>query len=236
MHHAKRGIAFTKAPLKTKKYSIVIPAAGQGTRMGSYGPKALIKIGGESLISRQIKAIKKHFHKHEIVLVSGFHSERLMNTLPDDIISIENENYAQTNVARSIAMGLRACTTDRVLICYGDLVFHDNLLQMPFDRDSAIVTCHSMPESDVGCITHNNLIENLGYIFEDKWAQVVYLTGRELRLMKTIAWNRENSKQYGFELLNKVIQKGGKFKPFFTKCPIRDIDTPKDIAIAEALL
>ena len=110
---------------KTEEYSIIIPAAGMGYRMRSYGPKALISLNlDQNIIQRQIEIIKNNFTNYEIILVVGFEAEKLMRNTPEFLVKVENESYERNNVVRSIGMGLRATTTDKVLIIYGDLVFN----------------------------------------------------------------------------------------------------------------
>jgi choline kinase len=115
---------------KKDNLSIIIPAAGVGKRMRSYGPKSLIPLNHEeTVISRQINLLKKLFlHHSEIIVVVGFESEKIIRNLPKWVKVIENENYATTNVARSIGMALRIASNNNVLIVYGDLVFNIHAL------------------------------------------------------------------------------------------------------------
>ena len=87
---------------------VIIPSAGIGKRMKSYGCKSLLNIQNDKLIDIQIKNINSVFPNNEIILITGFDSDRLMNNSPDDIIKIENERYYDNNVSKSISIGLRA--------------------------------------------------------------------------------------------------------------------------------
>ncbi|MHA2054831.1 MAG: NTP transferase domain-containing protein, partial [Candidatus Hodarchaeales archaeon] len=105
---------------------VIIPSAGIGRRMKSYGCKSLLNIKNNSLISLQLDLINDSIPNKEIVLVTGFDSDRLMNNSPDNIIKIENERYYESNVVRSIGMGLRAIKeNDHVLIIFGDLLLNE---------------------------------------------------------------------------------------------------------------
>ena len=46
--------------------NVIIPSAGVGRRMKSYGCKSLLTIRNEKLIDIQIKHIENTFEKHEI--------------------------------------------------------------------------------------------------------------------------------------------------------------------------
>ena len=74
---------------KSQRYSIIIPSAGMGKRMRSYGPKSLIKIAPDkNIVENQIEIINNNFTNHEIILVCGFEADKLMNNTPKNIINI----------------------------------------------------------------------------------------------------------------------------------------------------
>ena len=66
--------------------SVIIPAAGTGKRMKSYGPKPLIKVGDSSIINSQISIIQSLVNVKDIILICGFKAERLMDLTPNAII------------------------------------------------------------------------------------------------------------------------------------------------------
>ena len=69
---------------------VIIPSAGIGRRMKSYGCKSLLNIRDKKLIDIQVENIRNVFPTNEIILVTGFDSDRLINNSPTDIIKIEN--------------------------------------------------------------------------------------------------------------------------------------------------
>lgn len=240
MSNAVRNVAPIRGPLKQKKYSIIIPAAGEGARMSTYGPKCLLNLDGKNrVIDRQIKLLKDAFRHCEIILVSGFQSDKVMAHVPADIVKVENENYADTNVVRSIGMGLRVATTDRILIVYGDLVFNKQALFLPANKDSFLVydNAKTMKDEEVGCTFGDGCVQQVFYELSNKWAQIAYFTGKELELLKNISWKRENALMFGFEAINQIIDRGGHFGFYSPKdMKITDIDCSKDIARARSIL
>lgn len=230
MYEAKRNIH--KIKLDSQKVSIILLAAGPGNRMKSLGVRSLIKIpNGNTIIEHQLKTINSVFNNNEVILVTGYDSDKVMDKTPNNIIKIENENYENTNISRSIAIGLRACTTEFVYIIYGDLLFNEQSLNIPFDRSSLLIDSSGlMDNSQIGCNIDNNNIELLLYGLNNKWAQITFFTNKELRLLKSIVWNRNNDKKFGFEIINDVIDAGGKFNAIINNnAKIFDIDSGKDL-------
>lgn len=189
------------------KYSIIIPAAGLSNRMKSYGPQSLIKIGRYTLLQRQLQWIKKNFPINEIILIGGFEADKLFDNTPNNIIKIENERYTETNATRSIALGLRATTTNNIVIISGDLYFKN--ISVTWPKNSCLITCDKlMPKEEVGCIVTDGLVTNIMYDLPQKWAQIAYFEGKTLDIFKQLCYNRNNEKKYLFEIINEIIDRG----------------------------
>ena len=219
---------------KGKEVDIIIPAAGSGRRMKSYGCKPLIKIDGtSSIIDRQIRIIRKNLNFEKIILITGFESDRLMKNTPDDLLKVENERYENTNVNRSIGMGLRVSESERILIIYGDLVFNEALISNlpPLERSFVLVEDHSnMSEDEVGCIVIDNRLEQMLPDIPNKWCQISFFSGKELEILKKISWDKKRETYFGFETINDIIDQGGIFYAHkISGSKITDIDCSKDL-------
>lgn len=223
----------------TDSLNIIIPAAGMGRRMKSYGPKALIKIGSSTVINNQISILKTYFPDAHITLVCGFKANTVMDETPNYILKVENENYQNTNVARSIGMGLRVLSnSSKVVIIYGDLVFNaETIKSISVDRSSIIITNQSMGEGEVGCVVDGEELRNLMYDLPIKWGQISVFVGKELQILKQLCWDEKNKTKFGFEVINEIIQQGGRFKCIKNdNIKIIDIDNSKDIQKAKEIL
>jgi len=211
---------------------IIIPAAGLGKRMKSYGPKPLIKIKNDiTILDNQLRLLKKSVPISNIILVCGFQADVLMRNTPSNIIKIENEDYENNNVVRSIGIGLRACMND-VMVVYGDLVFNDYCISaIDFNKSSMLACDNIMDDQEVGCTVNNRgFVENMMYELDKKWGQITFFKGRELGMLKEVCWSPENNNIFGFEAINKIIDKGGKFLYCqHDKAKVIDIDTSKDL-------
>ena len=223
-----RNIELSHRPSNRDKYTIIIPAAGLGRRMKTYGPKSLTPLTHGTILSRQLKLIYESFNYSEVILVGGFEIDKLAKNLDDKVKLVYNENYETTNVLHSIHLGLRKVKTDRVLVVYGDLVFNKQCVYLPFHGESGIVVADGMKDEEVGCIFKNNILENIYYGLSNKWAQIAYFTGLELELLKTIS--EKNPDWFGFEAINQIITLGGNFKVFLPKYgQASDIDSTYDL-------
>jgi choline kinase len=217
----------------------IIPAAGPGRRMKSYGPKALITLRNEqTVIQRQLQIINRLYPAAEVIVVLGFEADRVKKELPPHVKVVENHIYEETNVAYSIHLGLLAATHKNVLIVYGDLVFNDATLKgLTFAESTAIIDSKERFEkSEVGVTIVDGYISRMSYGLPMKWAQIVYLTGHELHLFKMQIHMRTSRKFFGFEVLNKMLDYSGYLKAIEPeKMQIAEIDTSKDIEKAKKI-
>lgn len=225
-----RNIEYLK-PYKSKKYSIIIPAAGIGYRLGIDEVKSLLKINNKSLIEHQIDIINKIFTNKEIIIVGGYKSDKLFNILPKGVIKVVNDRFDETNVAKSIGDGLKACSTDLVIVIYGDLFFNKRLLSLPFRKNSCIISNNAMSDKEIGLNQNGNKLESLYYDLPTKWAQVAFYQGLELELLKKVCFDKKNEKMFGYQCINSILNMDGYFT---VECPRNaiafDIDTTYDLS------
>lgn len=223
-------------PSYRDKYTIIIPAAGLGKRMKIYGPKSLVKINDEhTILSKQIEIINSCFKHCEIIVVGGYQFDKLSSNVKN-VRFIYNKDYESTNVLYSIGLGLKKAKTNKVLIIYGDLVFNKECIDLPFNKESAVVVSSIMKDEEVGCIYNNGVLENVFYKIPTKWAQIAFFTGPELDILKQILKQEKTSYWFGFEAINDIITRGGIFKVFE---PINgravDIDSSYDLKLMEQI-
>ena len=218
---------------------VIIPSAGIGRRMKSYGCKSLLNIRDKKLIDIQVENIRNAFPTNEIILVTGFDSDRLINNSPTDIIKIENERYYDNNVIRSISIGMHATKdNDHILIVLGDLLFNTEALSEIDINQSSIIISNDMDDGEVGCnMNGKGYLEYMMFDLSNKWGHILYLTSKELTLFKKLLLNKYNDKKFCFEIVNQVINQGGKFKCIVNdKIKTMDIDTSKDLQKAQEFI
>ena len=220
--------------------TVIIPAAGVGRRMKSYGPKPLIMIGESTVINIQIDTIRSQLDVRDIILICGFRAEKLMNETPNSIVKIENESYEASNVVRSIGMGLRAIRdAETVIIVYGDLVFNSAAIKnLNLKKSCIIVDDINMGADEVGCIIDKDgNLANMMYDLPIKWGQIAVFRDHELEVLKELCWDKRNYRKFGFEIINSIIERGGSFGCISNEdIKIVDIDTSKDIQTAIGIL
>jgi L-glutamine-phosphate cytidylyltransferase len=107
----------------------IILAAGRGSRLnGTAGdsPKCLVKIGGETLIDRQIRALRR-VGIDDIAVVVGCQADQVRRSCGHGITYVENAEFAQTNSMYSLWMA-RPLLFEGFVVLNCDVLFHPVLL------------------------------------------------------------------------------------------------------------
>ena len=104
--------------------SVVIPAAGRGSRVGRGLPKALLDCAGRCLLEWQLALCND---VAQVVLVVGFRgaevAERAAQIRPG-ITVVRNNEYSSTLSGTSVAIGASASNYERLIVLDGDVLVH----------------------------------------------------------------------------------------------------------------
>ena len=219
--------------VRDKELTVIIPAAGMGHRMKSYGPKCLLHLDHQDMIiTKIINDTKSLFPFSEIIAIVGFEADKIIKVLPKETRVIENQLYEHTNIVESIRLAINNSIHDRVLIIYGDLIFNPTAIK-DITKDGSCVLIDSQnrfKEEGVGVTVIDGVITNFSYGLDTKWAQVIYLEGLELEIFKSLCLDRKRNKMYPFELFNIILNRGGKIKALEPEnMTIREINSLKDL-------
>jgi choline kinase len=222
----------------SKPLDIVIPAAGMGRRMRSYGPKSLVQVGGETIIARQLRVLRGLYPKGRTVVVAGFEADRLKRAVPDYVKVVVNPLFDTTNVAYSILLGLHhTAPTRSALVVYGDLVFGPELVAgLGGGASCVLVDGGAGREQEVGLNVVGGYATHLSYGLSPKWAHVMVLAQAEKQAFIREATNPKRLRHFGYEVLNHVIDAGGRLlaRPAPAGSYV-EVDTSKDISRAEQI-
>lgn len=102
----------------------LIASAGTGSRIGLNVPKALIEVGGEPILVRQLQALRAA-GVEDIVVVAGYRAEQvleLVSSIDREVVVTINHDYSATGTAASLRLGA-AVASENVLAVDGDVLF-----------------------------------------------------------------------------------------------------------------
>lgn len=117
----------------------VILAAGRGSRMKkltAQKPKCLLQLANKPLLQWQLAALKQG-GINEIILVRGYKKELLIG----DFSTIDNPNWAKTNMVASLLCALPHLTNEQFIIAYSDIVYKaEHITQLIKTKEDIVIT------------------------------------------------------------------------------------------------
>lgn len=130
-----------------EKISIIILAAGKGTRMNHYRPKVLTQLNGESLIENLLKTVNKTECSDSVSVVVGYEGQSVIDKLGDKYNFVWQKEQLGTGHAVQQCEDSLKNKYDSHLILYGDVPF------ISFDTIQDIIKMHQDKSSILTMVT-----------------------------------------------------------------------------------
>lgn len=108
----------------------IILAAGQGKRLGNYTqgkPKCLLRLGDETILSREIRLLKEIGIEESDIYVLGGYESHLLETISPNLI--KNDCYDRYENSYSLGLALSQIPEDDMLVMDADLCFDAEMLR-----------------------------------------------------------------------------------------------------------
>lgn len=204
------------------KKTVIIAAAGRGSRLGAGIPKCLVEVNGHAIFEYQLMA----FHwADEIRMVVGYRSEEVIarvSAVDRRVVFVQNQNYAGTTTLQSNFLGAQSME-GKALFIDGDMVISrrtSEALHQAYERgEDFIGVARELSEEPVYAGVENSQVQWFSYNRPSsyEWANVALLDIEKLAYQKT----------HFYVQLEKYLP---------TKALLVDrleVDTPEDLQLAE---
>lgn len=204
------------------KKTVIIAAAGVGSRLGAGIPKCLVEVGGHAVFEYQLRAFS---WADEIRMVVGYHGDEVVkrvSAVAPQVKFIHNREYSTTNLRQSYYLGAQG-VAGKALFLDGDTIM----------GKAAAGTIHqSLEEGEDFIAVVRSMSENPIY------------AGVEQGMVRWFSYERPSD----YELANAAFMDAGKLEYLNTlfyvqleqhlptkAVPIEslEIDTPEDLHHAE---
>ncbi|WP_150468447.1 bifunctional UDP-N-acetylglucosamine diphosphorylase/glucosamine-1-phosphate N-acetyltransferase GlmU [Francisella sp. SYW-9] len=162
--------------------SVVILAAGKGSRMNSNKPKVLQTLAGKPLITHVVESVEK-LNPDNIVVVTGHLKEQVENVLDGRGITFVYQEE-QLGTGHAVLQTLPHLKSQKVLILYGDVPLIsaevlDNLVSTTHDYDLGVLTAFVDNPKGLGRIVRDRF-GSVSEIVEEKDANDVQRQIKEI--------------------------------------------------------
>lgn len=155
----------------------------------------------ETLIDRQIKTIRKNYTQSEIIIVSGFEHDRLIEHIHkkkyDNIRIAENKNYKDSTVLDGWRFALNIAIKNDICIIHGDRLFSSSCIK---SNNSSYTSCYLVDKNNynLGIIHSDNQFINMSYGLKNAWSEIFYIKKKDFDIVRSII-NTKQRKIYTIE-------------------------------------
>jgi len=223
----------------------IILAAGAGRRLGTTGPKCMVRVGGESIIHRQLAAFGT-VGVDEFVVVVGHEQDQLRRHLagqPGRFTYVVNERYAETNTIYSLYLA-RDQINDTFFYANADVVFDRRLterLARPDAGTALAVDVAACGEEEVKVIVQNGRITRISKRLDpaDCLGEFVGVARFGAELSAAFVNALENCVEVENEVTDYFERAVDRLCPDWVLTPVDvsdlpciEIDFPEDLAVA----
>lgn len=162
------------------KKTVIIAAAGRGSRLGAGIPKCLVEVNGHAIFEYQLKALQ---WADEIRMVVGYKSEEVIRrvaSINDKVVFVPNKEYSLTTTLQSNFLGAKGIS-GKALFLDGDMIISretgEQLCQW-FDIDESFIgVAKELSEEPVYAGVKDGYVQWFSYERKSnyEWANVALL-------------------------------------------------------------
>lgn len=204
------------------KKTVIIAAAGKGSRLGAGIPKCLVEVNGHAIFEYQLRAFS---WADEIRMVIGHMAEeviRRVSSVNPNVVFIKNTDYSNTTTLQSNFLGAQG-VEGKAMFIDGDMVISrktSEALHQAYERgEDFIGVARELSEEPVYAGVENGQVQWFSYDRPSpyEWANTALLDVKGLAYQKT----------HFYVQLEKYLP---------TRALVVDrleIDTPEDLQLAE---
>lgn len=180
--------------------------------MKSKGPLSSVQMNkSQTILDNQIKNLHKKININNIFYV-GSGANLVNDKSSNKVVFIDNKDYASTNNTHSLRLALQKSTAKSVIVLFHKIVFSHEIFNF-FNFNESQILISKSEEYPIGCTICDNKILNLFYNLQNRCCGIYYVTNLELFYLKKLLDTEHHDNKFIFELINKTISMGGRYKP-----------------------
>lgn len=201
--------------------NIIILGAKPIKGMRSLGAVSNIAIcGKKSILDLQLQNLNRRFTCDNIIYVGGYMGDRIQQTqYKYPIYYIDNPEYDTKNNGYSLKLASNLLDKhDSTLVLFSRILFNYHIFDSLHKLQSSSIFIDKSVKNlyKIGCNINSDssLINNLFYGLSNRLCGIYFFTGAEHKsLLETLATKDNIDNSFIFEIINSIIESGGKFLP-----------------------
>lgn len=173
------------------KETVIIAAAGVGSRLGAGIPKCLVEVGGHAVFEYQLRAFD---WADEIRMVVGYHADEVIervSAVNDKVIFVRNQEYSTTGLRQSYYLGAQGIT-GKALFLDGDTIMGSAASSLIHEackaKEDFITVVQTLSENPIYAGVQNGKVQWFSYERQSEYelANAAFMDAERLEYLNTL--------------------------------------------------
>lgn len=194
------------------KTTFIILCAKKSNKRGYKNIPLTLLNESETIIDRQINIINSNYKNSEIIVISGFEHERLIDHIFShnytNVRIVENQNYKSTNTLDGWRLGLNLSLNQNTYIIHGDRIFDDSYISYR-DSKTTYTIVHDINKNNynLGLLFDNNKFINMSYGLPNVWSEIFFIHEKDFNITRKLINEYKKRKIYNIESFINELSK-----------------------------
>lgn len=194
------------------KTTFIILCAKKSSKRGYKNIPLTLLSENETLIDRQINTINNNYKNSEIIVISGFEHERLVDHIIlrgySNVRIAENQNYKCTNTLDGWRLGLNLSISQNTYIIHGDRIFDDSCISNKDTRNTHTIV-HDINKNNynLGLLFENDKFINMSYGLPNVWSEIFFINEKDFNITRKLINEYKKRKIYNIESFINELSK-----------------------------
>lgn len=188
--------------------------------MKSKGCVGLIQYDkNHNFFEHQYNFIKKYFPLANIIYVHGFESKKFISFLKkkkiNDVTLVFNNKFDIKNQTYGLSLTSNYIDGDFFILFGNAILNKKNFNKFKTKAGSQVFISNN--DGSIGCVINNGIVENICFDLENYICNIYYVSKQSGQMLKELVNNSQYHNSFIFEMINRLIDAGQIFKPYFMK-------------------
>lgn len=163
----------------------------------------------ETLIDKQINIIDSNYKNYEIIIVSGFEHDKIINHIHNsgytNVRIAENKDYKSSNAFDGWRFALNIALTEDTYIIHGDRLFNDSFIKANIRETHTFIHDLDKNNYDLGISVKDKMFVNMSYGLPNVWSEIFFINKSDFNLIRSIANQYKQRKIYNIECFLNIL-------------------------------
>lgn len=165
----------------------------------------------QTLIDKQINIIDSNYKDYEIIIISGFEHEKIVNHIHKseytNIRIAENKDYKSSNAFDGWRFALNIALAKDTYIIHGDRLFSDSFIKGKTKNTHTFIHDLDKNNYDLGLSIKDEMFVNMSYGLPNVWSEIFFINKSDFNLIRNIANQYKQRKIYNIECFLNILSK-----------------------------